>query len=325
MNYGKLYWLRLKKDFFKRHDVYILESMENGREMVLLYIKMLVESIDHEGCLRFNEEIPYTAEMLAAIFHTDLNIIKFALEKLTLLEMIKIEDDGTIKMLKFSDFVGSETPAAEKKRKQRNLPTLVNGSKRLNGSTLITPDGKAHNVDEKRYGGHGMQALDRAYGRCEVCGSDEYIVIHHNNGYSTELDDLVCLCVPCHGKAHNNKNKGHIKIKRPPYVHRLSTESLSDVGQMSIQSIENRDKSIEIRDKSIDFFSNEKNADFTPPTIEELYEYCESRHNGINPQNFYDYYSAKGWCIGSGGQMKDWRAAIRAWENNQNKFKGDEI
>ena len=56
---GKYYWLKLKKDFFKRHDIRILESMPNGEQTVLFYLKLMLESVDHDGELRFSEEIPY--------------------------------------------------------------------------------------------------------------------------------------------------------------------------------------------------------------------------------------------------------------------------
>ena len=310
MSDNKFYWLKLKKDFFKRHDIYVLECMENGREVVLLYIKMLVESIDHNGCLRFNENIPYTPDMLSAIFHTDPNIVNFALNILTELSLLEIDSEGTIRLTKFSDFVGCDTKAAINKRRQRNLPILKNGSKRLNGSTLITPDGKTHNVDEKRYGGHGMQALDRAFGKCELCGSTDGIVIHHNNGYSTDLEDLVCLCVSCHGKAHSNKNQGHVKITRPPYVHQMSTECTEDVGQMSIQSIDIRDKSKEIRVKS-------KDNKFIAPTLEEVTAYCQERNNNIDPKTFFDYYSSNDWKDSKGNPVKNWKQKLITWENHR--------
>lgn len=54
---------------------------------------------------------------------------------------------------------------------------------------------------------------------------------------------------------------------------------------------------------------------FTPPTVEEVKEYCSSRNNQINPQAFIDFYESKGWMIGK-NKMKDWRAAIRTWEKN---------
>ena len=55
---------------------------------------------------------------------------------------------------------------------------------------------------------------------------------------------------------------------------------------------------------------------FTPPTVEEVRAYCDERKNGIDPQSFIDFYSAKGWMIGS-NRMKDWRAAVRNWETRR--------
>lgn len=52
---------------------------------------------------------------------------------------------------------------------------------------------------------------------------------------------------------------------------------------------------------------------FTPPSLEEVKNYCKERKNEINAQNFIDFYSAKGWMIGK-NKMKDWRAAVRTWE-----------
>ena len=52
---------------------------------------------------------------------------------------------------------------------------------------------------------------------------------------------------------------------------------------------------------------------FTIPTPEEVQAYCDDRKNGILGQQFCDFYSSKGWKIGS-QPMKDWKAAVRTWE-----------
>lgn len=57
---------------------------------------------------------------------------------------------------------------------------------------------------------------------------------------------------------------------------------------------------------------------FKPPTVEEVAEYCKERKNDINPQKFIDFYTSKGWMIGK-NRMKDWKAAIRTWENSDKK------
>lgn len=63
----------------------------------------------------------------------------------------------------------------------------------------------------------------------------------------------------------------------------------------------------------------EKNASrFTPPQVEEVKQYCVERGNGIDAEAFIDYYTARGWKIGS-QLMKDWKAAVRTWERRNFK------
>ena len=115
----KYFWLRLRKDFFKRHDVRILEAMPNGKEYVMFYLKMLAESIDHEGALRFSDSTPYSTEMLATIANTSPEIAEEAIEALINLEMVELQEDGTLKMIGIENMIGFETKWAEKKRKYR--------------------------------------------------------------------------------------------------------------------------------------------------------------------------------------------------------------
>lgn len=52
---------------------------------------------------------------------------------------------------------------------------------------------------------------------------------------------------------------------------------------------------------------------FVPPSIEDVTAYCKERGNRVSAQTFIDFYTAKGWRVGN-NPMKDWRAAIRTWE-----------
>ena len=51
------------------------------------------------------------------------------------------------------------------------------------------------------------------------------------------------------------------------------------------------------------------------PTLEEVKAYCKDRANGVDPERWYNYYSANGWKVGK-NPMKDWKAAVRTWERN---------
>lgn len=52
---------------------------------------------------------------------------------------------------------------------------------------------------------------------------------------------------------------------------------------------------------------------FSKPTIEEVRAYCLERKNNVDPEQFVDFYSAKGWKVGN-SPMKDWKACVRTWE-----------
>lgn len=62
----------------------------------------------------------------------------------------------------------------------------------------------------------------------------------------------------------------------------------------------------------------EREKGFRPPSLDEVTAYCQERHNNVNPERFIDFYAAKGWMIGA-NKMRDWKAAIRTWEQREDK------
>ena len=116
----KYYWLKLKRDFFKRHDIRIIEDMDNGKDYILLYLKLLVESIDHNGELRFSDTIPYSDKMISTITNTNIDIVRSAMKVFQELKFIEVMDDETIFMSQVNDMIGSESEWAQKKRLYRD-------------------------------------------------------------------------------------------------------------------------------------------------------------------------------------------------------------
>ena len=223
MSDGKYFWLKLKCDFFKRHDIRIIQGMDNGREIVLFYIKLLLESIDHEGALRFSEEKPYTNGMLATLLETPLDIVELAMNTLSDFGLVKITEDKTIFLPKLASMVGYETEWARQKKEYRERKGQSKDNEKTNGGQC--PD--------------NVQTM-----------SDKRKSIEIEKELETELE-------------RENKER-----KTPPH--------------------------------------------FMPPTVEEVYLYCEQRHNGIDAQRFVDYYTAKGWK-----NITDWKAQIRVWESRK--------
>ncbi len=115
----KYYWLKLKRDFFKRHDIKIIEAMENGEKYVLFYLKLLVESLDHNGNLRFSDTVPYNEKMLSAITCTDIDTVRIAMRMFLSLGMMNLMDDSTYYMAQVVSMTGDETKFAAQKRQYR--------------------------------------------------------------------------------------------------------------------------------------------------------------------------------------------------------------
>lgn len=75
-----------------------------------------------------------------------------------------------------------------------------------------------------------------------------------------------------------------------------------------IEYIENIEK-----DRKIESLTRERTASrFTPPTKEELFDFCLENQLGIDVDRFYDYYTSNGWRVGR-NPMKDWKATVRNW------------
>lgn len=55
---------------------------------------------------------------------------------------------------------------------------------------------------------------------------------------------------------------------------------------------------------------------FSPPSADEVSAYCRERRNSVDAQKFCDFYTSKGWKVGS-QPMKDWKAAVRTWEKRE--------
>lgn len=59
-----------------------------------------------------------------------------------------------------------------------------------------------------------------------------------------------------------------------------------------------------------------KSKRFIPPTVEEVFNYCNERCNNVDAQNFVDHYTVNNWMRGR-NKIKDWKACVRTWEKNQ--------
>lgn len=150
MSDKRYYWLKLKRDFFKRHDIRIIEAMPNGKDYILFYLKLLCESIDHDGNLRFSEKIPYSETMLATLTDTNVDIVRSAIKVFTELGMMEVLDDGTFFMSEVERLVGSETDWAVKKRLYRETHPAIEDKSRTKKDIVRQEKDKELDKDKEK-------------------------------------------------------------------------------------------------------------------------------------------------------------------------------
>lgn len=150
----KYYWLKLKRDFFKRHDIRIIESMPNGKDYILFYLKLLVESVDHNGALRFSDSIPYDVNMLSVITNTNADTVKNAMQIFEQLNMVEILDDKTIYMNEVSNMIGAaaDNDNAERQRRfrERQKSAVLASTVTKNNATVTATVTKNNESKRKR-------------------------------------------------------------------------------------------------------------------------------------------------------------------------------
>jgi predicted phage replisome organizer len=135
----KYYWLKLHRDFMKRHDIRILKAMPNGKDYVLFYMTLLLESIDHQGELRFNELIPYDEAMLSTVTDTNVDVVRSAIKILKSMNLIEIWDDGTIYINETKKMLGeNSTERVRRFREKQKVKEIGNVSRNVTETENVT-------------------------------------------------------------------------------------------------------------------------------------------------------------------------------------------
>ena len=116
------------------------------------------------------------------------------------------------------------------------------------------------------------------------------------------------------------EEKSQLLLKENGSYTELSTIGIPDGNQMETQVRLGKDRDrLELGEDSVGEDNEDSAAPpptrkrFTPPTVDEVREYCFERGNSVDPQRFVDYYTSNGWMVGK-NKMKDWKAAVRTWE-----------
>lgn len=166
----------------------------------------------------------------------------------------------------------------------------------------------------------GQEADDD--GCCETYGvmrktgaSEDDLRLLVSKGFARILnDDLVVHIVHWTINNHIRKDRYH------PGIYKSLIGIPGDIigkhdSQMTTEVSVGEDNPDKDRGAEFCLYTDISTTAFTPPTVDDVSAYCAERHNCIDPQRFWDYYTMTDWMVGR-SKMQDWRAAIRIWERN---------
>lgn len=91
-------WIKITTDIFDDEKIKIIDTMPARDEILVIWFKLLALTgkTNQNGMLFMNNRIPYTQEMLAAVFNRELNVVKLSLDIFRKFGMIEIEENEVI-------------------------------------------------------------------------------------------------------------------------------------------------------------------------------------------------------------------------------------
>lgn len=125
------------------------------------------------------------------------------------------------------------------------------------------------------------------------------------------------------GKQGGKSEKANAKQKESK-AETVASQSESEEESASEQTEREKEKEIEIEIEGENESYKRAQSDhrkqtrFVPPTVAEVAAYVQERGCGVDPQRFVNFYASKGWVVGK-SPMKDWRAAVRNWEQRDHQ------
>ena len=184
----KYFWLKLKEDFFNDKRIKKLRKVAGGDTYTIIYLKLALKTLNTNGVYEYESIEDNIFEELALELDEEVVDVEMTLGFLLKNGLLEKEDNQDVALPYVIENLGGESASASRVRKMREKNKLL-GEVR---------------VDEIRYGGNGLKVLERDNFKCSICGSSDNICIHHNNGMSNKMDDLVTLCRKCHSNVNHD-------------------------------------------------------------------------------------------------------------------------
>ena len=119
MSNKRYFWLKLPETFFRQKEIRGLRRQPDGAELVIIYQEIMLESINQEGRIVFEQYAPTLAEEIADTIGEDPEKVQTVLEFLEGHQLIERISENEIELPGVVSLIGSETEAAARMRRSR--------------------------------------------------------------------------------------------------------------------------------------------------------------------------------------------------------------
>ena len=150
----RYYWIQLTQDFFKSKEMKLLRKIAGGDTHTIIYLKMMLISLEDGGCIYYDGLADNLAEEIALMIDENVEDIKITLLFLESKGLLTRKNDRDYFLEQVPEMVGSETASARRVRKFRENQLALqcnNDETKCNGDIDIEKDidtEKEKDVDE---------------------------------------------------------------------------------------------------------------------------------------------------------------------------------
>lgn len=132
----KYYWLKLKENFFASKEIKKLRHIAGGDTYTIIYLKLMLLSLQDEGKLFFEGIEDNFAAELALELDEDPENVKVALSYLNKLGLISVVSETEAFLPRVPEAIGKETEKAEMMRRIREARKNGNNALPMRYQTL---------------------------------------------------------------------------------------------------------------------------------------------------------------------------------------------
>ena len=115
----KYYYLKLKENYFGDDSIVLLESMQDGILYSYILLKLYLKSLKNGGKLQLDENIPYTAQMIATLTRQQVGTVERALKIYLQLGLVEVMTNGAYYMSNIELLIGQSSTEGERKKQAR--------------------------------------------------------------------------------------------------------------------------------------------------------------------------------------------------------------